>query len=62
LLNADSPNNNKMHPSGEVGRCKMNIRLRRRMIFDVITLGVYRAADAANTLRWFETRMLTMAV
>jgi len=38
LLNADSPNNNKMHPSGEVGRCKMNIRLRRRMIFDVIPL------------------------
>jgi len=38
LLNAYSPNNNKMHPSGEVGGCKMNIRLRRRMIFDVMPL------------------------
>jgi len=62
LLNADSPNNNKMHPSGEVGRCQMNIRLRRRMIFDVMLRGVDRTAEAVNTLPWLERWMLHVGV
>jgi len=46
----------------DVGAFEFVSHLRRRVILDVITLGVYRAADAANTLRWFETRMLTTAL